>query len=61
VTALCPGGVKTELVKDVPGASPLADRLDPETVAETVRFLLELPNTASVAELVVNTRVEPTI
>lgn len=61
VTAICPGGVKTDLLDGVPGASPSADLLEPETVAETVLFLLGLPNTASIAELIVNTRLEPTM
>lgn len=59
VTAICPGGVKTDLLDDVPGASPAANLLEPETVAETVLFLIRLPNTASIAELIVNTRLEP--
>ncbi|MDQ0390528.1 SDR family oxidoreductase [Labrys monachus] len=58
VTALCPGAVDTELVASIPGVTPAANRLAPETVAETVAFLLRLPNTASVAELVMNTRLE---
>lgn len=61
VTAICPGGVRTDLLEAVPGASPAADLLEPETVAETVLFLLGLPNTASIAELIVNTRLEPTM
>jgi NAD(P)-dependent dehydrogenase (short-subunit alcohol dehydrogenase family) len=58
VTALCPGAVNTELVASIPGVTPTASRLAPETVGETVAFLLSLPNTASVAELVMNTRLE---
>lgn len=58
VTALCPGAVDTELVAAIPGVTPSANRLAPETVAEAVTFLLRLPNTASVAELVMNTRLE---
>lgn len=58
VTALCPGAVDTELVASVPGVVPSANRIPPETVADTVSFLLSLPNTASVAELVMNTRLE---
>ena len=58
VTALCPGAVDTELVASIPGVTPSANRLAPETVAETVAFLLRLPNTASVAEMVMNTRLE---
>ncbi len=58
VTALCPGAVATDLVASVPGVTPSADRIDPATIGETVAFLLRLPNTASVAELVMNTRLE---
>lgn len=61
VTALCPGAVDTELVAAVPGVTAAASRLKPETLAEVVAFLLTLPNNASVAELVVNTRLEPTL
>jgi NAD(P)-dependent dehydrogenase (short-subunit alcohol dehydrogenase family) len=58
VTALCPGAVDTELVASIPGVVPSANRLAPETVAETVAFLLSLPNNASVPDLVMNTRLE---
>ena len=61
VTALCPGAVDTELVASVPGLAPSANRIPPGTVADTVSFLLSLPNTASVAELVMNTRLESCI
>lgn len=58
VTALCPGAVDTDLIAGIAGVTPRADRLAPETIAETVSFLLRLPNSASVAELVMNTRLE---
>jgi len=58
VTALCPGAVDTDLIKSIPGVAPAANRISPETIGETVSFLLRLPNTASVAELVMNTRLE---
>jgi NAD(P)-dependent dehydrogenase (short-subunit alcohol dehydrogenase family) len=61
VTALCPGAVDTELVKGVPGVTPAANRMSPSTIAEAVSFILRLPNNASVAELVMNTRLESTI
>lgn len=57
-TALCPGAVDTDLIADIPGVTPKAERMRPETIADTVSFLLSLPNTASVAELVLNTRLE---
>ena len=52
VTALCPGAVDTDFVAGIPGVTPAANRIAPETIAETVAFLLRLPNNASVAELV---------
>jgi len=56
VTALCPGAVDTELVAPIPGVTPAANRIAPETIAAIVSFLLSLPDNASVAELVMNTR-----
>ena len=61
VTALCPGGVRTDLIATVPGVTPLAERLEPETVAHMVAYLLSLPNNASVAWMPLNTRLESTI
>lgn len=61
VTALCPGAIDTELVAGLAGVTPRANRLAPETVAEIVSLLLRLPNTATIAELVVNTRLESTL
>ena len=58
VTALCPGAIDTDLIAGIPGVTPSANRLAPETVAEIVSVLLRLPNTATIAELVVNTRLE---
>ena len=61
VTALCPGAVETDLLKGLPGVTPAGKRISPATLAEIVALLLRLPNTASVAELVVNTRLEPSL
>jgi NAD(P)-dependent dehydrogenase (short-subunit alcohol dehydrogenase family) len=58
VTALCPGAVETDLLKGLPGVTPTGKRIAPATLAEIVSMLLRLPNNASVAELVVNTRLE---
>jgi NAD(P)-dependent dehydrogenase (short-subunit alcohol dehydrogenase family) len=58
VTALCPGAIDTELIAGLPGATPAANRLRPETVAEAVSLLLHLPNAATVAEMIMNTRLE---
>ncbi|MBT8080404.1 MAG: SDR family NAD(P)-dependent oxidoreductase [Gammaproteobacteria bacterium] len=61
VTALCPGAVATELVAGVPGVTPAAGQLAPETIAHIVATLMALPNNASVAWMPVNTRLESTI
>jgi len=61
VTALCPGAVDTGMVATVPGVTPLADRLQPSTVAHMVATLLTLPNNASVAWMPLNTRLESTL
>ncbi|MBV9637357.1 MAG: SDR family NAD(P)-dependent oxidoreductase [Methylobacteriaceae bacterium] len=61
VTALCPGAVETDLLKGLAGVTLPGSRIAPATLAEIVALLLRLPNTASVAELIVNTRLEATI
>jgi NAD(P)-dependent dehydrogenase (short-subunit alcohol dehydrogenase family) len=61
VTALCPGAVETDLIAGLAGATPPAGRMKPETIAHTVSFLLTLPDSASVAELPMNTRLESTL
>ena len=60
-TAICPGAIDTEMIANLPGVTPKADRLQPDTVADLVAFVLDLPNQASVPELVANTRLESTI
>ena len=60
-TALCPGAVDTDLIAGIPGVTPRQDRIAPDTIAETVAFLLRLPGSSSVAELVMNTRLESMI
>lgn len=56
-TALCPGFVRTDLTAS---ATKVArdDMTDPDDLAEIVAVLLKLPNTASVAEFMVNCRAE---
>ena len=61
VTAICPGAVDTNLLNGIPGVTASKDRLKPETIAYTVAYILSLPNTASVSELPINTRLESTI
>jgi NAD(P)-dependent dehydrogenase (short-subunit alcohol dehydrogenase family) len=59
-TALCPGYVDTDLIAgkhDLP-----ADALiQPEDLARMVELLLDLPNSASIAELLVNGRYETSL
>jgi len=57
-TALCPGAVDTDLLAGIQNTAPVAERLQPDTLAGLVSMVLGLPNTASVAELPVNTRLE---
>ncbi len=56
-TAICPGLVDTEMVASV---QPPADqfKLPPSVIANSVAYALALPNEASVAELLVNSRLE---
>ena len=60
-TAICPGPIDTEMIANVPGVTPKAERLQPEDVAEIVSLILKLPNQASIPEIVANTRLESTI
>lgn len=56
-TALCPGFVATDLTAGV--AEPLPEAMtQPEDLARLVATIVALPNTASVAELLVNCRYE---
>jgi NADP-dependent 3-hydroxy acid dehydrogenase YdfG len=57
-TAICPGMVDTRMVADLP-APEGQFKIEPETIAETVAYALALPNSAAVAEILVNSRLEP--
>lgn len=59
VTALMPGAVETDLIAGLAGVA--TKRMKPDIIAHTVSFLLSLPDEASVAELPINTRPEPTL
>ncbi|MBC7287730.1 MAG: SDR family oxidoreductase [Armatimonadetes bacterium] len=50
VSAICPGGVDTELVR---GHLDRPDWLQPEDVAEVVAFLLKLPARAAIDEVII--------
>ena len=56
-TAICPGLVDTDMVSHV---SPPAGeyKITPEAIAATAAYTLSLPNEASVAEVLVNSRLE---
>jgi len=59
-TALCPGMVDTDMVADKPIPEG-AFKIEPEAIAASVAYLLSLPNNASVAELLINSRFEASI
>ena len=54
-TALCPGYVATDMTNKVESVS-VDDMISPNDLAELVRTVISLSNSASVAELVVNCR-----
>ncbi|WP_407051796.1 SDR family NAD(P)-dependent oxidoreductase [Methyloraptor flagellatus] len=56
-TALCPGYVATDLTAGVPDIAPEA-MTRPEDLARLVGTVVDLPNTAAIAELLVNCRYE---
>jgi NADP-dependent 3-hydroxy acid dehydrogenase YdfG len=59
-TAICPGMVDTDMVaaKAIPEGE---FKIEPAAIAESVAYLLSLPNNASVAELLINSRFEASI
>jgi NADP-dependent 3-hydroxy acid dehydrogenase YdfG len=54
-TALCPGYVATDMTSTVESIST-DSMISPDDLAELVRTVISLSNTASVAELLVNCR-----
>ena len=60
VTALCPGYVATDMVAEVTDP-PAEAMIQPADLAELVATVIALPNTASIAELAVNCRLEDTV
>ena len=56
-TSICPGLVETRMTENTPTPEDQF-KLEPETIAETVAYALSLPNSAVVAELLVNSRYE---
>ncbi|MEO1019912.1 MAG: SDR family NAD(P)-dependent oxidoreductase [Pseudomonadota bacterium] len=59
VSSLCPGFVNTDMVSHVDAVAP-EDMTQPETIAEAVLLLLNLPNNASIATLPINCVLEGT-
>lgn len=56
-TAICPGMVDTDMVADI--TTPAGEfKITPEAIAETAAYALSLPADASVAEILVNSRLE---
>lgn len=56
-TAICPGLVDTDMVSHV--TAPAGEyKITPEAIAATAAYALSLPNEASVAEVLVNSRLE---
>ena len=58
-TAVCPGFVRTDMT--VEAKFPREEMIDPADLAELVSAVIALPNTAAVAELLVNCRLEQTL
>lgn len=56
-TAICPSFVRTEMSAYTNKVTP-DEMIQPETLASLVRTAIELPNTAAMAEMLVNCRLE---
>lgn len=56
-TAVCPSFVRTEMSAYTGKVAP-DDMIQPETLAELVSTLIQLPNTAAMAEMLLNCRLE---
>lgn len=57
-TAICPGMVDTDMVADIE-TPPGQFKISTEAIAASTAYALSLPNDAVVAELLVNSRLEP--
>ncbi|WP_373504558.1 SDR family NAD(P)-dependent oxidoreductase, partial [Aestuariivirga sp.] len=56
-TAICPGLVATDMAFGLTDMSP-GDMTPPDEVARIVALVLDLPNTASIAEIPINCKIE---
>lgn len=59
-TALCPGFVATDMTADVTALST-AEMTQPEDLADIAAMILQLPNSAAIAEVLVNCRLEDSL
>lgn len=59
-TAVCPSFVRTEMSSYTQKVTP-DEMIQPEDLAHLIRTTVELPNTAAIAELLVNCRLEDTL
>lgn len=58
-TAVCPGFVATDMAVPLTAGRDPALLTQPEEVGRTVAFVLDLPNTAAIAEVPINWNLEP--
>ncbi len=58
-TAVCPGFVATDMAVPLTAGRDPALLTQPEDVGRTVAFVLDLPNTAAIAEVPINWNLEP--
>lgn len=57
-TSVCPGWVNTELAASAAPSVKPEDMTQPEDLAKVIATLIELPNNASMAELLINSNLE---
>ncbi len=58
-TAVCPGFVATDMAAPLTAGRDPAELTQPEDVGRVVAFVLDLPNTACIAEVPINWALEP--
>ncbi len=56
-TSVCPGMVRTRMTNEV-NVPEGEFKIEPKVIAETIAYALSLPNSAAVAEILVNSRLE---
>jgi NADP-dependent 3-hydroxy acid dehydrogenase YdfG len=59
-TAICPGIVSTDMTADMAGVSQ-KEMIQPEDIATVIDTILKLPNSSSIAEVLINCRFEDTM